>query len=100
LNQLQDLVFVLFPEFSTAIKDIQTKTAKYLIKHYPTPQDIIRLGVEELTLIMRRVSRGRFGQKQADAAKSSAGITEGVDSIVVSLKGVDLCLGNFFTLLL
>ena len=40
-NQLQHLVFVVFPEFLQVMKDLKTQSAKYLLKHYPTPQDIL-----------------------------------------------------------
>ena len=36
INQLQHLIFVIFPEFLKVLK-ISTKTARYLIKHYTTP---------------------------------------------------------------
>ena len=64
-NQLQHLVFVLFPEFLQVMKDIKTKSAQYLLKHYPTPQDIVDSGIEALSLILGRISRGQLGVERA-----------------------------------
>ncbi|NNG06250.1 MAG: IS110 family transposase [Desulfobacteraceae bacterium] len=90
LNQLQDLIFVIFPEFLSIMKGISTKTAFHLIKKYPTPQSIVALGVESLTMLVRKVSRGRFGQQRAEelfnGAKSSIGIQEGKRSILLEIE--------------
>jgi len=92
VNQLYDLVFVIFPEFSQIIKDIQTKTAQYLLNHYPTPQEIVNLGVDQLEVILRKVSRGRFGREKAqalfEAAQQTVGIREGQVSIVKEIRNL------------
>lgn len=92
LNQLYDLVFVIFPEFGQIIKDIQTKTAQYLLNHYPTPQEIVNLGVDQLEVILHKVSRGRFGREKAqalfEAAQQTVGIREGQASIVKEIKNL------------
>ncbi len=90
VNQLQDLIFVIFPEFLTIMKGISTKTASYLIKRYPTAESIVALGVESLAMIIKRVSRGKLGRKRAEelfyAAKSSVGMNEGKGSILVEIE--------------
>jgi len=92
VNQLYDLVFLIFPEFGQIIKDIQTKTAQYLLNHYLTPQQIEELGVEQLEAILRKVSRGRFGREQAErlfeAARQSVGIREGQASIIKEIHNL------------
>ena len=45
INQLQHLIFVVFPEFLRIMKNINTKTAAHLVKYYPAAQDIASLGV-------------------------------------------------------
>jgi transposase len=89
INQIQHLVFVVFPEFLSVMKNISTKTAIYLIEHYPAPRDIIALGAEELTVVMRKISRGRLGQERAQelihAAKNTVGISEGNQSIFLEI---------------
>jgi transposase len=83
-NQLQDLVFVIFPELGSIIKP-STKTGMYLIKNYPDSESIASIGIENLSDIIRRLSRGKFDKDRAEelynAAEQSIGITEGKESI-------------------
>lgn len=89
-NQLQDLVFILFPEYLVVMNDIKTVSSQYLLKHYPTPQDIINQGLDALTDTMRRISRGRLSKERAkllyEAAQESAGIKEGQTSILLEIR--------------
>jgi transposase len=89
INQLQHLVFVVFPEFLNIMKNFNTKTAAYLLNHYPTPQDIVTLGAENLTKIIKKISRGRLRQERAQeliyAAKNTIGICEGSQSIFLEI---------------
>lgn len=89
-NQLQDLVFLVFPEFLQTIKNIKSKSARYLLRKYPTPQRIIECGVEVLGHELKRVSRGQLGQECAgqlsQVAWKSVGIQEGVDSILLEIR--------------
>lgn len=85
LNQMQDLLFVVFPEFSKVIKKISSKTGLYLAANYPTPQRIVALGIEELSRIMKRISRGKMNRLATplyQAAERSIGVVEGSQSIV------------------
>jgi transposase len=88
-NQLQHLVFVIFPELVSIIKP-STKTGMYLIKHFPDPDSIVSNGIETLCNVVRKVSRGRIGvdrvEKLYDAAKQSVGITEGKESVILEIK--------------
>jgi len=89
INQLQHLIFVIFPEFLTVLK-ISTKTARYLIKHYTTPEKICALGLESVGQLVKKVSRGKLGQARAkqlhEAARDSIGISEGKQSIVYEIE--------------
>jgi len=91
-NQLQDLVFSLFPEFMQVLKDIKTKSAHYLLRNYPRPQDIRECGVEPLGSILKRVSRGKLGSAQAqalyEAAAESVGLREGTQGIVLEIEEI------------
>jgi transposase len=91
-NQLQDLVFVLFPEFLQVMRDVKTKTAQYLLRHYPRPQDLVRCGLEPLTVVLRQVSRGKLamGCAQAlyDGARRSVGLQEGTKGIVLEIEEI------------
>ena len=85
VNQLQHLVFVIFPEFFNIIKST-TKTAMYLVKNYTTPETIYAMGIEAVTAVLKKVSCGRLGQKRAkklfEAARDSIGIHEAKESIL------------------
>lgn len=92
LNQLHDLVFVLFPEFLQVMKGVKGKSAHYLLTHYPTPHDVMRLGIKSLTLILKRVSCGTLGEQRAkalyEAARASGGISEGKKSIFLEIRNI------------
>ena len=90
INQLQDLIFIIFPEFLAIMKNISTKTASYLIKKYPIPESIVALGVESLAMIVKRISRGKLKQQRAEelfnAAQNSIGVSEGKRSILLEVE--------------
>jgi len=90
INQVQDLIFVIFPEFLAIMKDISTKTASYLIKAYPTPESIVALGVDFLATIIKEISRGKLGRQRAEelfnAAQRSVGVNEGKRSILLEIE--------------
>lgn len=90
LNQLEKLVFVIFPEFLQVIKSVRCKTAQYILKHYTVPKDIVELGVEELTVIMKKISHGKLGKEQAEGlykgAENSVGITVGHGGILLEIR--------------
>jgi transposase len=91
-NQIQDLVFILFPEFLQVMRDVKTQSARYLLRHYPTPQDMVACGSEAVTLILKRVSRGKLGKTRAqalyDAAAQSVGLREGSRGIVLEKEEI------------
>lgn len=91
-NQLQDIVFVLFPEFLEVMKDVKTRSAQYLLKSYPTPRDIIKHGFEALTVTLKKISRGKLGEERAralyEAATKSVGIKEGQASILFEVREI------------
>ena len=92
LNQLQQLVFLLFPEFKTVMKDIKIKTARYILKQYTTPETIGALCKETLGEEMRKKSMGKFGIKDAEAlislAQGTIGIKEGIAGLVLDIKHI------------
>ena len=94
-NQLQHLLFVIFPEFSWAMK---TKTVLHLIENCPTPESIVGMGLEALCAMLRKVSKGKLGQERAkeifEAAQKSVGITEGRESILKEIGHLVSNIGN------
>jgi transposase len=98
LNQLQHLIFVIFPEFLSIMNNISTKTAAYLLNHHAVPESIVELGLENLTQVMKKVSRGRLGRQRAEqlfeAAKNSVGIGEGKQSILLEIEHLNAMIAN------
>lgn len=92
MSQVQDLVFLIFPEFMPVMKDITIKSTQYLLKHYPRPQDVVEAGVKLLTQSLKKVSRGKLGEERAEAlyqaAEASVGLREGQESIVIEIKEI------------
>ena len=91
-NQLQNLVFVIFPEFSQVMKNVKTKSSQYILEHCPTPEDIIKYKLKNLTVTLRKVSYGKINEKRArelyTVAKASIGIKEGRESILFEIKEI------------
>ena len=92
LNQLQQLVFLIFPEFKTVLKDMKGKTAQYLLKRYTTPERIGVLCKRTLAKEMWKRSRGRFGILDAKAligrARETVGIKEGLAGIAMDIRHI------------
>jgi transposase len=90
LNQLQQFVFLIFPEFTRIIKTISSKTALYILKKYTTPTKICSIKIEELAAEMKKCSMGKFGREHAAAlsnyAKTTIGIKEGLDGLVMDIQ--------------
>ena len=88
-NQLQHLVFLVFPELLNIVKP-STKTGMYLIKNYSDPKRIVSTGIESIRGLLRKISRGKFNQDRAEmlfkAAQESVGITEGKESILLEIS--------------
>jgi len=89
-NRMEGIITQYFPEFLVIMKSVSTKSSLYLLRHYPTAESIVKLGEEQLTLALRRVSRYRLGEERAqalyDAAQNTVGIKEGIKGIQQSLK--------------
>ena len=91
-NQLQDLVYVIFPEFSQVFKDVKTKSARFILESCPVPEDIVKYKLKKLTTTLRKVSRGKLGRERARelyaAAKTSVGTMEGRQSVLFEIKEI------------
>jgi transposase len=90
LNQLQSLLALSFPEFLQVMEDVSTASALHLLRHHPTPQDIVTLGETALTALLRKVSRGKLREDRAralfEAASESVGIRDGRDSMLLEIR--------------
>ena len=47
-NQLQHLLFVIFPELSWTIRDMKSKSILHLVENFPTPESVVGMGIEAL----------------------------------------------------
>jgi transposase len=92
LNQLQQLVFLLFPEFKNVFKNIKCMTPLYLLKQYPTPETISVLDKNTLGEEMRKKSRGKFKEQHAERlisfARNTVGIKEGVLGLSMDIRHI------------
>jgi transposase len=103
LNQLQQLVFLLFPEFKKVMKDIRCKTPIYLLKKYLTPMAISVLDKDTFGEEMRKKSRGKFKVQHAERlisfAKNTVGIKEGVLGLSMDIQHILIQLEMLNTLI-
>jgi transposase len=92
LNQMQQLVFLIFPEFKTVIKHMKGRTVRFILNKYTTPGKIGTLGKEVLGEEMRKRSMGKLGMKDAELliglAQGTIGIKEGVPGIALDIKHI------------
>jgi transposase len=92
LNQMQQLVFLIFPEFKTVIARMAGKTVRLILKKYTTPEKIGSMDTHVLGEEMRRRSWGKLGMKDAEllikAARQTVGIKEGVAGIVLDIQHI------------
>src|SRR5512139_471169 len=92
LNQLQPIVFLIFPEFKTVLKNMQGYTAQHILKRYSIPERIGTLSKEALGEELRKRSMGKFGIKEAESliglARETVGIKEGLDGIFMDIRHI------------
>jgi len=91
-NQLQQLVFIIFPEFKTVLKNMKGKTTQYILNRYTTPERIGALSKEALGEEMRKRSMGKFGIKDAESliglARETVGIKEGLAGLLMDIRHI------------
>ena len=97
-NQLQHLLFVIFPELSWTIRNMKSKSILHLVENFPAPESIVGIGIEALCATLRKTSRGKLGRDRAEqifeAAQKSAGISEGKESILLEINHLVLNIRN------
>lgn len=90
VNQLHHLVYVLFPEFTRIFTRLTSKSSLYILKNYPSPQEIAGRGLKHLYPLLRNVSLGRLKQRQVEAlivaAENSTGTEHGKESLIAEIK--------------
>ena len=97
-NQLQHLLFVIFPELCWTIRDMKSKSVLYLVENFCAPESIVGMGIEALCAILKKTSRGKLGRDRArrifEAAQKSVGIREGKESILLEINHLALNIRN------
>ena len=92
VNQLQQLVFLLFPEFRKVMKDIKCQTPLYILHKYLTPEAISVLDKDVLGAEMKKHSSGRYREHHANIlinlAKNTIGIKEGIDGLSLDIRHI------------
>jgi len=92
LNQMQQLVFLIFPEFKTVIKQMRGRTARLILRNYTTPERIGSVDKKVFGEEIRRKSMGKLGIKEAElliqAAQQTVGIKEGVVGIALDIHHI------------
>jgi transposase len=92
LNQMQQLVFLIFPEFKTVIASMTGRTVRFILKNYTTPEKIGNVDTKVLGEEMRKRSMGKLGVTDAEllikAARDTVGIKEGVAGIVLDIAHI------------
>ena len=81
-----------FPEYKGIFSDILGKTSLYILKHFPLPEDIERLGINKLYRVMKKVSKGSIKEGKIqllyEKARTSIGLKGGSQTAKVLLKEV------------
>jgi transposase len=83
-----------FPEYQRFFSDMFGKTSAELLAKAVTPEELLALPTEELCEILRKNSRGRFGEAKAEeirsAAKTSFGITIGTAAFTMQRQLLEM----------
>lgn len=79
-----------WPEYETLLANPFCKTGRTLLMTAPTPDDVLALGPQELTELIRRTSRGRYGptlaEKTRQAARQTVGTRRGLDGARIGIR--------------
>lgn len=82
----------IFPEFAALFSDTFGVTAREVLMHYSTPEELNQISTTKLTNLITKFSRGRLGRLKAEelktAASNSLGITIATDAFSFQLKQI------------
>lgn len=89
-NRLQKWIAVYFPEYKGIYTHIDAKGGMLVLKTAPTPEEIIKLGVDGVIQIWRDAKLRGNGHKKAmlivNAASQSIGLTEGLEEARMEIQ--------------
>jgi transposase len=79
-----------FPEYQHIFSDMFGKTSSELLSRAVTPEELLAIDTQELCELLKKHSRGRFGEAKAqelrNAAKNSFGITIATSAFSMQLR--------------
>ena len=82
----------IWPEYEVMMLDLFCKTSRTLLMKAPAPEDVVNLGREELTELVRKASRGRFGPAKAEqiwqAAQNTIGTRRGLQGAGIGIRSL------------
>ena len=89
-NRLQKWIAVYFPEYKGIYTHIDAKGGMLVLKTAPTPEEIIKLGVDGVIQIWKEAKLRGSGHKKAmlivNAASQSIGLTEGLEEARMEIQ--------------
>ena len=89
-NRLQKWIAVYFPEYKGIYTHIDAKGGMLVLKRAPTPEEIIKLGVDGVIQIWKEAKLRGNGHKKAmlivNAASQSIGLTEGLEEARMEIQ--------------
>lgn len=89
-NRLQKWIAVYFPEYKGIYTHIDSKGGLMVLKTAPTPEEIIKLGVDGIIQIWKDAKLRGNGHKKAmlivNAASQSIGLTEGLEEARMEIQ--------------
>ena len=89
-NRLQKWIAVYFPEYKGIYTHIDAKGGMLVLKTAPTPEEIIKLGVDGVIQIWKEAKLRGNGHKKAmlivNAASQSIGLTEGLEEARMEIQ--------------
>ena len=79
-----------WPEYETFFADPFCPSSRAVLKAAPTPQDLLALGPDQLTLLLRKTSRGKLGSARAErirkVTETSVGMRRGLEGIRIGIR--------------
>jgi len=81
LNRVSAAIDVVFPEFWQVFSEITQVTPRAVLQTYGTPDELVRADTKAIACLLRRVSRGRYLQKEAEYLQTLASRTVGVRNL-------------------
>jgi transposase len=79
-----------FPEYQSLFSDTFGQSSKELLQELTTPEEILAIDIDKLSMLLTESSKGRLGRAKAEqihaAAKNSFGIKLGIDALTFQIR--------------